>query len=224
MDGVHEVLGAEARGEFELGLLDVDGDHGSAHEPGVLDREMAQAADAEHSDQLGRLDLGDLEGFVGGHARAAQGRGIDRGNAVRYGDDVGGAGDCVLRERSVDRVAAVVLLLAQRLATVDAESTLAASGSEPGDRDALADGSVRHARAEPLDDADPLVARDERQRGFTGHSPRAAWMSVWHKPHASRRISTCPTPGSGVSRSTISSASENEVTTAAFMAGPFAVS
>ena len=34
--------------------------------------------------------------------------------------------------------------------------------------------------------------------GLTGQSPCAAWMSVWHKPEASMRTSTCPAPGEGV--------------------------
>ena len=39
--------------------------------------------------------------------------------------------------------------------------------------------------------------------GFTGQSPWAAWMSVWHRPEASTFTSTCPGPGSGVGRSSI---------------------
>ena len=34
--------------------------------------------------------------------------------------------------------------------------------------------------------------------GLTGHSPRAAWMSVWHRPQVSMRTSTCSGPGSGL--------------------------
>ena len=49
-----------------------------------------------------------------------------------------------------------------------------------------------------LDDADALVAGDERRRGLTGHSPRAAWMSVWQSPQASMRTSTCSAPGLGI--------------------------
>ena len=50
---------------------------------------------------------------------------------------------------------------------------------------------------------------------MTGHSPRAAWMSVWHRPLASMRTSTSPGPGVGTDRSRSSSGASNAVTTAA---------
>ena len=78
------------------------------------------------------------------------------------------AGDGVLGEPAVDGVAAVVLLLAQRLAAVDAVAALAAGVSEPGDRDAFSDRPVGDARAELLDDADSFVAGHERQAGLDG--------------------------------------------------------
>ena len=39
--------------------------------------------------------------------------------------------------------------------------------------------------------------------GLTGHSPRAAWMSVWHRPEVSMRTSTCSGPGSGLGTSSM---------------------
>ena len=39
--------------------------------------------------------------------------------------------------------------------------------------------------------------------GLTGHSPRAAWMSVWQSPQVSMRTSTCSGPGSGIGSSSI---------------------
>ena len=141
------MFGAELRGEVELGLFDVDGSHGSAHEGGVLDGQVAEASDAEDPDQLGRLDVGDLERLVGRHSCATQRCGVDRADAVRDGDNVGRAGDGVLGERSVDRVATVLLLLAQGFAAVDAVAALAAGRAEPSDGDALADGPVRDACA-----------------------------------------------------------------------------
>ena len=53
--------------------------------------------------------------------------------------------------------------------------------------------------------------------GLTGHSPRAAWMSVWQSPQVSMRTSTCPAPGSGIGSSSISSGRSKLRTTAAFM-------
>src|SRR6266545_4178401 len=53
--------------------------------------------------------------------------------------------------------------------------------------------------------------------GLTGQSPRAAWMSVWHRPLASMRTRTCPSAGSGVGMSLISNGWSKLVTTAARM-------
>src|SRR5689334_13477389 len=53
--------------------------------------------------------------------------------------------------------------------------------------------------------------------GLTGQSPRAAWMSVWHRPDASIWTTTCPWPGAGRGTSRISSGAPSAGTTAAFM-------
>nr|BFE73557.1 hypothetical protein GCM10020092_068580 [Actinoplanes digitatis] len=51
--------------------------------------------------------------------------------------------------------------------------------------------------------------------GRTGQSPRAAWMSVWHRPLASIRTRTCPGPGSGSGTLLTSSGRSKPVTMAA---------
>src|SRR3954452_14430421 len=56
--------------------------------------------------------------------------------------------------------------------------------------------------------------------GLTGHSPRAAWMSVWQRPEASMRTSTCSGPGSGVGTSSMTSGRVKSWTTAALMGPP----
>src|SRR3954452_3625235 len=56
-----------------------------------------------------------------------------------------------------------------------------------------------------------------RSLGFTGQSPRAAWMSVWHSPLASILTRTWPGPGVGTGISRISSGAPRAGTTAAFM-------
>src|SRR6202046_1356198 len=53
--------------------------------------------------------------------------------------------------------------------------------------------------------------------GFTGQSPAAAWMSVWHSPEVCIRTSTWPGPGSGTGTSLISSLAPSSGTTAAFI-------
>src|SRR3954451_3895695 len=56
--------------------------------------------------------------------------------------------------------------------------------------------------------------------GFTGQSPWAAWMSVWHRPLASMRTRTSPGPGVGTGTSLISSGRLKSLTTAAFIVVP----
>src|SRR5215472_11519821 len=56
--------------------------------------------------------------------------------------------------------------------------------------------------------------------GLTGQSPFAAWMSVWHSPEATMRTVSCPGPGPGTGRSSITSGWPNWRTTAAFIVPP----
>src|SRR6476660_5231831 len=53
--------------------------------------------------------------------------------------------------------------------------------------------------------------------GFTGQSPCAAWMSVWHRPDVSTLTSTSPKPGTGFATSSTLSTFVKYLTTAAFM-------
>ena len=95
----------------------------------------------------------------------AASNGVD---AVGHPDDVAGVGGGVLAEAAVDRVAHVLLLEAERLPAGDAVVADAAGVAEPRHRDAVAEGDLGHARAELDDDADALVAGDERRRGLHG--------------------------------------------------------
>jgi hypothetical protein len=157
------VAGTEFGGEVELGLLDVDSDDGAAHDVGILHREVTEAADPEHANRLVGHNVSDLERFIRRQAGAAERGGLHGTDAIRHRNHILRTGDCILRERSIDRIATVLLLLAESLATVDAVSTLAAGVTEPGDRDALADSSVSDLGTEFLDDADTFMAGNERQ-------------------------------------------------------------
>ena len=125
---------------------------------------MAEAADPEDGDQVGRTCARDLDRLVGGDARAGQGRGVERVDAVRHADDE--VRRCLdeLGEAAVDRVAGVPLLGAERLPAGDAVIAAAAGIAEPGHGDAVAERDLRDAGAELLDDADALVAGYEGRR------------------------------------------------------------
>src|ERR1700686_3886714 len=74
-----------------------------------------------------------------------------------------------------------------------------------------------HARSNRSDQPDGLMTRNEREGGFTGQSPWAAWRSVWHTPQASVLTRIWPTWGEGTSHSRSSNGFPNCSTTAAFI-------
>ena len=148
--------------------MQVDRDDAPAGDRGVLDRQMAEAADAEDGDEVGRAGAGDLDRLVGRDAGAGQRRRVEGVDAFGHLDDVAGVRGGVLAEPAVDRVAHVLLLEAEGLPAGDAVVADAAGVAEPRHRDAVADGDLGHARAELDDDADALMARDERRRGLHG--------------------------------------------------------
>ena len=69
------MVGTQPGGELQLVVLDVDRDHERAGDPGVLQCEVAEPADAEDRDGLRRCHVRDLDGLVRGHTRAAHQRG-----------------------------------------------------------------------------------------------------------------------------------------------------
>ena len=161
--GVDDVVGAQLDREVELLVLDVDGDHDRTAQPRVLQREMPQPADAEHGDPFTGLHVGGLDRGEGGDAGAGQGGGVAGGHRVGDRHDVALVSDGVLRVRAVDRVAAVLLGLAQRLAAGDAVAAAAAGRPEPGDGHPVSGLPNTGAGAELLHDADAFVPGDERR-------------------------------------------------------------
>ena len=161
---VDDQLGSVPCGERELVVVDVDGGDAQAHGPGVLDRDVAEPADAGDDDPLARARLGHLQALVDGDAGAEDRGDLDGVRAVGDERGVRGVDEHVLAEGAVDAVARVLLLLAQGLPAGGAELALAAGREEPGVPDELADVQVRDALAEGDDLADALVAGDERRR------------------------------------------------------------
>ena len=153
-----------SRASVELLVVDVDGDDAPAGDRGVLDREVAEAADAEHRGEIARAGARDLDRLVGRDARAGQRRGVEGVDAGGDLDDVARVGGRVLAERAVERVAHVLLLEAERLPARHAVVAGAAGVAEPRHRDAVAERDLGDAGAELDDDADALVAGDERRR------------------------------------------------------------
>ena len=166
---------SELARERQLVVLHVDGDDARPRDPRVLDRQVAEAADPEDGDQVGRACARDLDRLVGRHARAGQGRRVERVDAVRHPDDEVRGRLHELGEAAVDRVAGVPLLGAERLPAGDAVIAAAAGVAEPWHCNAVAQHDLRDAGAELLDDSDALVAGYEGRRRL-------------HRPVAVRRV------------------------------------
>ena len=215
---VDDVVGAELLGELQLLLGDVDGDHGGAGDLGVLQRQMTEAADAEHGDEFGRTGPRHLHRLVGGDSGTGQRGGVERVHAVGDLHDERRGGRDVVRVAAVDAVAGVELLLAQRLPAGDAELARAARNVQPRDGDPLADPRAwgRRRRRRSMMPT-PSCPGTNGGVGFTGQSPLAAWMSVWQSPDASSRTTTSPGPGVGMGRSSMRNGAPSSLTTAAFM-------
>src|ERR1700733_1550512 len=171
--GIHGELGAELARELEFLVDHVDRDDPSSRDRRVLDREVPQAADAEYGYEIGGAGARDFDRFVGGYAGAGERRGVEGVDARGDLYDVAGVGGGVLAEGAVDRVAHHLLLVAQSLPAVHAVVAAAARVAEPGHRDAVTKADLVSAVADSVlasrklgDDADPLVAGDERRRGL----------------------------------------------------------
>src|SRR6187551_2263508 len=117
---VHDELRAELVGQLELLVDDVDRDDTPAGDRRVLDGEVAETTDAEHSDEVGRPCARDLDRLVGRDPRAGERRSVDRIDGLGHLDDVAAVRLHVVGEGPVQRVAHVLLLEAERLPAADA--------------------------------------------------------------------------------------------------------
>ena len=112
------------------------------------------------------LRLGLLDALVGGDAGADERRGLLGVKAGRYVGDVVRVGDDVLGKAAVLGVAAELRLGAHRLPGRQAILAMTASRVEPGHADPVALLDDRDAGADRGDEADGLMARNERQLGL----------------------------------------------------------
>ena len=168
-------LGAELARELELLVDDVDRDDPATGDRRVLDREVAETADAEHSDEIGGAGAGDLDRLVRGDAGAGQRRRVERVDAVGDLDDVTGVGRGVLAEAAVDRVAHHLLLRGRASPGPRRSSRSAARVAEPGHRDAVTDGDLARRRGpNSVTMPTPSWPGMNGGEGLIGQSPFAA--------------------------------------------------
>ena len=158
-----DVVGAEILGQLELFVGDVDRDDAGAADLRVLQRQVAEPADAEDRDQRARAGTGQLDRLVGRDAGAGQHGRVEGIDGVGHLCDVGRVGSGVLGVGAVPAVAGVDLLLAQRFPAVGTVLADTARRAEPRHRDSVADLGGVDPGPDLLDDPDTLVPRDERQ-------------------------------------------------------------
>ena len=194
-----------------------------AHGLGVLDGEVAEAANAGDDDPVAGLGFGGLEALVDRDASADDGCYVDEAYVLGEVGDVVGIGYGVLGVATVFGVATELCLGAAGLLAGEAVDALAAGGVEPDDADAVAFLDGLDVFADAGDEAYAFVAGDEGRCGLDGPVAfAAAWRSVWQTPQASILIWISSGPGSGMGISWMTRGLPNSRTTAAFIV--FAIS
>ena len=137
---------------------------------GVLQAEVAQPADALDGDERAGAGVDLQQRAVGGQAGAQQRGRLERAEPVGDADQPAGPGEGVLRVPAVDRGARPRLVGAVDEVAPAAEVALVVLAAQVADADPLADVPGGHAGADGVDDADDLVAGDDRL-GRVGAQP-----------------------------------------------------
>jgi hypothetical protein len=154
--------GAQLPGRLALLLAAVDGDGVDAHGLAVLQGHVAQAtAGTGDGDPLPGADAGLLDALVDGYTRAQDGGDSLEAYALGDAGHVGGLGDGVLLEGTVDGVARELGLGAEGLVGGHTEGARQAGAVEPLDADLVALVDVLDELTPGDDNACALVATDQ---------------------------------------------------------------
>ena len=170
---------------------------------GVLNAEMAQAAEAKYGDQIARSRAAVAKAVERRHAGAHERRRLHRRQLARHHGHSFGARDHVfgiaaVRGDAGDRGEG---LAGEEIAAA-AGIAVAAVSAVPADPDALPGLPPGDAGTDRVHYADYLVAGHTRV--LNSGKPSLVRLSLWQMPQACTLIRTDPAPGSGISRSTIS--------------------
>ncbi|MNV49904.1 hypothetical protein D3C71_1418770 [compost metagenome] len=158
--------GTQALGQRELVIIDIHRGHVQAHRLGVLHRHVAQATDAGDHHPLPGAGVGHLQALVDGHPGAQDRGDLDEADALGQQAHVIGVGQRVFGEAAVDRVAGVLLRLAQGFPAAHAVFAMAAGRIQPWDADPVALADMADAGAHRHHVADALVTGNERRVGL----------------------------------------------------------
>ena len=164
---VDVVVGAELLRQFRLVGTAGNRRDLEPHVPGVLDTQMAEAADPEHGDKIAGLRRRVSQGAERRESRAQQRRRIDRRQVVRDRHEPARLCDHHFGVPAVMMNAGVFLVPAVHEVAVAAELAVAAGATEKPDTHALTDRPALDTVAKCIDPADDLVSGDARV-GDTG--------------------------------------------------------
>src|SRR5471032_2765711 len=164
--GVDHYVRAQTFSVGELALVDVDRANVQTHGVGVLDTQMSQASDARDDDPFARAGLRFLDALVRRDAGADKRSCIPGGQMRRDMRYVVGVREDVLGEATVFRVAAELSLRTHGFTRREAIFAMSTCRIKPGHTNTVPFFHGRDTRADGGDDADTLMARDERQRGL----------------------------------------------------------
>jgi len=157
-------LGAQRARLLELRLAHIDRDHPDAEVAGVLQCQMADAAQSEDCQALVGPETGAAHCTERGPAGAAEGSGCHGGQIGRYPCQLGGRHVDQPSHRAVPGVAVRELSGAEPLFAGGAQLAAATGGGEEGDADPVADRQAGDAVADRAHAADAFVAHDERRQ------------------------------------------------------------
>src|SRR5690606_11429271 len=169
---IDRLVRAELACDGEMVRAACDGDDLRTGQQRELQREVADAAQAEHADTLAGTDVELLHGPVPGDAGAEERCGIRQVEVLRHAIRVRGRREHELAVAAVDVLAGDEAPVAQVLAVARAELALLARPPQRLDADRVADGEAGHAVAERGDASGHLVTRDDgADRGYAGSHP-----------------------------------------------------
>ncbi|MOA01940.1 hypothetical protein D3C78_1213680 [compost metagenome] len=127
-------------GEIQLPLINVNGDHfGIKHVLGILQRQIAQSAQAINRDPLPRFDVGNFNRLIGGDPGAGDAAGGKRVQAVGHLDRIVRHHDALFRHAAIHAETGIFNRAAQGFVTIDAIFAMATSLIEPGDAGTVPD-------------------------------------------------------------------------------------
>jgi hypothetical protein len=187
--GVDVVPGAELAGERLFVLAAGDADGLEAHLGGILDAEVAEAAEAEDGDDVAGLCAAVAQGVEGRDAGAHERGGLLVGQVARAQGDGTGGRDHVVGISAVEGDAGDLGADAGKEVAAAAGVAVAAVPAVPADADALAGFPADDAGADGVDHADQLMARDARvlnagEQAVFGHRVAVADAAgVYLDPH-----------------------------------------